>query len=84
VYLMQFITPRHREGRLPPGVQIAGPSIRILRAHPDYVAKAHHAGHEVDVWTVNEEADVALCRELGVDAIITNRPKEVRNQLNLT
>lgn len=84
VYLMQFITPRHREGRLPPGVQIAGPSIRILRAHPDYVAKAHQAGHEVHVWTVNEEADVALCRELGVDAIITNRPKQVRSQLNLT
>ncbi|MGI5469888.1 glycerophosphodiester phosphodiesterase family protein [Streptomyces sp. CA-132043] len=84
VYLMQFITPRHREGRLPPGVRIAGPSIRIVRAHPDYVAKAHSAGHEVHVWTVNEEADVDLCRELGVEAIITNRPKQVRNWLKST
>ncbi|MFB1045067.1 glycerophosphodiester phosphodiesterase [Streptomyces chrestomyceticus] len=83
VYLMQFLTPRHRDGRLPPGVGIAGPGVRILRAHPDYVAKAHRAGHQVHVWTVNDEADVELCERLGVDAIITNRPKQVRTQLGL-
>ncbi|MEU7636387.1 MULTISPECIES: glycerophosphodiester phosphodiesterase family protein [unclassified Streptomyces] len=83
VYLMQFLTPRHRDGRLPPGVGIAGPGVRILRAHPEYVAKAHRAGHQVHVWTVNDPADVELCRELGVDAIITNRPKQVRMQLGL-
>ncbi|WP_275463786.1 glycerophosphodiester phosphodiesterase family protein [Streptomyces noursei] len=83
VYLMQFLTPRHRDGRLPPGVGIAGPGVRILRAHPEYVAKAHRAGHQVHVWTVNETDDVAMCRELGVDAIITNRPKQVRTQLGL-
>ncbi|MFG2890227.1 glycerophosphodiester phosphodiesterase [Streptomyces sp. NPDC048248] len=84
VYLMQFLTPRFRDGRLPPGVGIAGPGVRILRAHPDYVEKAHRAGHRVHVWTVNDEADVELCRELGVDAVITNRPKQVRNQLGLS
>lgn len=83
VYLMQFLTPRHRDGRLPPGVRIAGPGVRILRAHPEYVARAHRAGHQVHVWTVNDPADVDMCRELGVDAIITNRPKEVRTQLGL-
>ncbi|WP_405839975.1 glycerophosphodiester phosphodiesterase [Streptomyces platensis] len=83
VYLMQFLTPRHRDGRLPPGVGIAGPGIRILRSHPDYVAKAHRAGHRVHVWTVNDTADVELCQELGVDAVITNRPKQVRIQLGL-
>ncbi|TJZ50279.1 glycerophosphodiester phosphodiesterase [Streptomyces piniterrae] len=83
VFLMQFLTPRQRDGRLPPGVGIAGPGIRILRAHPEYVAKAHAAGHRVHVWTVNEADDVELCRDLGVDAIITNRPKQVRNQLGL-
>ncbi|GAA2656479.1 glycerophosphodiester phosphodiesterase family protein [Streptomyces lunalinharesii] len=83
VYLMQFLTPRHRDGRLPPGVGIAGPGVRILRAHPEYVAKAHRAGHQVHVWTVNETDDVAMCRDLGVDAIITNRPKQVRTQLGL-
>lgn len=83
VYLMQFLTPRHRDGRLPPGVGIAGPGMRILRAHPEYVARAHQAGHRVHVWTVNDTADVELCQELGVDAVITNRPKQVRMQLGL-
>jgi glycerophosphoryl diester phosphodiesterase len=81
VYLMQFISPRGREGRLPAGTYIAGPSLRIVRNHPGYVAKLKAAGHQVHVWTVNEEADVDLCARLGVDAIITNRPKQVLRRL---
>ncbi|MFH8489954.1 glycerophosphodiester phosphodiesterase [Streptomyces longisporoflavus] len=81
VYLMQFISPRHRDGRLPRGVKIAGPGMRIIRNHPGYVAKLKRAGHQVHVWTVNEPGDVELCVELGVDAIITNRPKQVLSQL---
>jgi glycerophosphoryl diester phosphodiesterase len=82
VYLMQFLLPRHRDGRLPPGVGIAGPSIRILRNHPEYVAWAHREGHRVHVWTVDDPADVELCALLGVDAIITNRPRRVLDQLD--
>ncbi|MFI1969850.1 glycerophosphodiester phosphodiesterase [Streptomyces cinnamoneus] len=81
VYLMQFLTPRYRDGRLPTGVGIAGPSIRIVRNHPDYVARLRRAGHQVHVWTVNEPEDVELCVRLGVDAVITNRPKAVLTQL---
>ncbi|MGW6057181.1 glycerophosphodiester phosphodiesterase [Streptomyces sp. NPDC055189] len=81
VYLMQFVSPRHRDGRLPEGVRIAGPGMRIVRNHPAYVAKLKRAGHQVHVWTVNEPEDVELCAELGVDAIITNRPKQVLSQL---
>ncbi|MFD6528509.1 glycerophosphodiester phosphodiesterase [Streptomyces sp. NPDC060184] len=81
VYLMQFLTPRLRDGRLPVGTRIAGPGMRIVRNHPDYVRRLHRAGHQVHVWTVNEPEDVALCAELGVEAIITNRPKRVLSQL---
>ncbi|MFF7726301.1 glycerophosphodiester phosphodiesterase [Streptomyces sp. NPDC008001] len=81
VYLMQFLSPRHRDGRLPAGVRIAGPSIRIIRKDPAYVARLHEAGNEVHVWTVNEPEDVELCARLGVDALITNRPKRVLTQL---
>jgi glycerophosphoryl diester phosphodiesterase len=35
----------------------------------------------VHVWTVDRDEDVALCRELGVDAIITNRPRRVLEAL---
>ncbi|QNS05190.1 glycerophosphodiester phosphodiesterase [Streptomyces xanthii] len=82
VYLMQFVSPRHREGRLPKGVGIAGPSMRIVRNHPAYVEKLVRAGHGVHVWTVNEPEDVDLCVRLGVDAIITNRPAAVLRRLD--
>ncbi|MCC3779542.1 glycerophosphodiester phosphodiesterase [Streptomyces sp. UNOB3_S3] len=81
VYLMQFLNPRYRDGRLPQGVRIAGPSIRIVRNNPDYVARLRRAGNAVHVWTVNEPEDVELCVRLGVDAVITNRPKAVLAQL---
>jgi glycerophosphoryl diester phosphodiesterase len=82
VLLQQLLLPRMRDGHLPPGVRIAGPSIRILRAHPEYVERVHRAGNAVHVWTVDDPDDVALCVELGVDAIITDRPAEVRAQLS--
>ncbi|CUW29003.1 MULTISPECIES: glycerophosphodiester phosphodiesterase [Streptomyces] len=81
VYLMQFVSPRLRDGRLPAGVQVAGPSIRIVRSHPAYVQRLKRSGHQVHVWTVNEPEDVDLCVELGVDAIITNRPRAVLRRL---
>lgn len=81
VYLMQFMTPRMRDGRLPAGARIAGPGIRIVRNNPGYVARLHRAGNPVHVWTVNEPEDVELCARLGVQAIITNRPKQVLAQL---
>ncbi|MFH9012957.1 glycerophosphodiester phosphodiesterase [Streptomyces sp. NPDC017943] len=81
VYLTQFVSPRLRDGRLPPGVGIAGPSLRIVRSHPAYIERLKRAGHQVHVWTVNEPEDVDLCVGLGVDAIITNRPRAVLHRL---
>ncbi|SOD85299.1 glycerophosphodiester phosphodiesterase [Streptomyces sp. Ag109_G2-15] len=81
VYLVQFLSPRLRDGRLPAGVGIAGPSIRIVRNHPAYVERLKRAGHQVHVWTVNEPEDVDLCVDLGIDAIITNRPRAVLRRL---
>ena len=81
VFLMQFVSPRLRDGRLPAGARIAGPGMRIVRSHPSYIERLHRAGHRAHVWTVNEPEDVELCVRLGVEAIITNRPKQVLSQL---
>ena len=51
--------------------------MRVLRQHPDYAERLHGRGHRLHVWTVDDLADVDLCLELGVDAIITNRPRAV-------
>nr|WSZ97343.1 glycerophosphodiester phosphodiesterase [Streptomyces sp. NBC_00857] len=81
VYLMRFVSPLLRDGRLPAGARIAGPGMRIVRNHPGYIERLQKAGHRVHVWTVNEPEDVDLCVRLGVEAIITNRPKRVLSQL---
>jgi len=73
--------PLRRDGSLPTGVRVSGPGIRLLRAEPDYVERAHQAGNEVYCWTVDEPEDVELVSRLGVDAIITNRPATVLAQL---
>ena len=81
VFLMDPVPPWHRDGSLPKGVAIAGPSIETLRRHPHYVERVHARGHRVHVWTVDDMKDVDLCVELGVDAIISNRPGAVLRHL---
>ena len=82
VLLMERVPLRMRDGSLPVGVRIAGASIDIVRAHPRYPQRAHAKGNRVHVWTVDRTADVELCVDAGVDAIITNRPAKVIDLLN--
>ena len=70
-----------RVGELHRGVRIVGPSIDLVRANPDWIAAVHARGNAVHVWTVNAPADVELCARLDVEAIITDRPAETRQQL---
>ncbi len=77
VFLMDRVPLRLRSGELPFGARISGPDVEILKAHPGYVARVHRTGRQVFTWTVDEPTDVAFCRSVGVDAIITNRPGEV-------
>lgn len=57
--------------------QIA-PGINYLRKNPGIVAKIHDIGKKVAIWTVDEDADIELCRDLGVDILITNKPAHAR------
>ena len=78
VYLVEKNVPlRFRDGSLPRGIHTVGLDIEIVRSWPETVERQHRRGHEVYVWTVDEPEDVALCLELGVDAIISNRPDSV-------
>lgn len=44
------------------------------RAFPEFIRRAHECGLPVFVWVVNETADMEHLVEIGVDAIITDRP----------
>ncbi|MEP7179446.1 MAG: glycerophosphodiester phosphodiesterase family protein [Pseudonocardiales bacterium] len=82
VLLLDRLLPRRRDGLLPAGVAVAGPSLRMLRALPEYVGRAHARGHRVYAWTVDEPEDVQFVLDLGVDTIITNRLPDVINHLD--
>jgi len=80
VYLVRDSMPlRFRDGSLPRGARTAGLDKEIIRRWPQTVRRQHDRGHRVFVWTVDEEADIDRCLELGVDAMITNRPAFVRD-----
>jgi glycerophosphoryl diester phosphodiesterase len=85
VYLIEDSVPlRFRDGSLPKGIHTVGFDIQILRRYPQTVARQHRHGHEVYAWTVDEPADIALCLELGVDAIISNRPRAVLDAVEVS
>jgi glycerophosphoryl diester phosphodiesterase len=42
---------------------------------PGLLSKAHLAGLRVNVWTLNDPADIARARVLGVDGIFTDVPE---------
>jgi len=54
------------------------PHITDLLAHPETVAAAHEAGVAVVPWTVNRPKDLRRCALLGVQAVITDVPREAR------
>jgi glycerophosphoryl diester phosphodiesterase len=81
VQLFEFLPPWLRHGRLPPGVSIAGPGVRLLRTRPWLARRLRDQGNQVYVWTVNTPSDVDLVLDLGVDGIISDRPRYVLDRL---
>jgi glycerophosphoryl diester phosphodiesterase len=51
-----------------------GPGIELLREEPELALRISRRGHDIHVWTVNTEEDLKLCLQLGVKAVITDRP----------
>jgi glycerophosphoryl diester phosphodiesterase len=52
-----------------------------LRIDRRFVNAAHHAGLHVHVWTVDDEAEMESLLDLGVDGIMTDRPRILKQVL---
>lgn len=81
VLLLDKPSKRFPDGRLPREVTTAGVAVEVLRDAPWYVERVQDAGNAVHVWTVDEPDDVQRCLDAGAEAIITNRPGSVLDQL---
>jgi glycerophosphoryl diester phosphodiesterase len=86
VTVMSFAALALRRIRiLAPGV----PTVYLVEILPPGVGRgrlpfgARIAGHQTYVWTVNEESDLDLVIGLGVDGIITDRPRFVLDRLGV-
>ena len=58
-----------------------GPGIDLLREKPELASKIKKMGRSLSVWTVDRAEDIELCKELGVDNLITNTPAHARTFL---
>jgi glycerophosphoryl diester phosphodiesterase len=63
-----------RDGHLPEGIGAIGPDHLLLRADPDFIARALDRGHEVHAWTVNRARDITWCLDRGVTGLTTDDP----------
>ncbi|MDR1743455.1 MAG: glycerophosphodiester phosphodiesterase [Dysgonamonadaceae bacterium] len=57
-------------------------SIKALKQHPEWVEESHKLGLEVNVWTVDEEADMNYFIDLGVDYITTDYPEKLQKLIH--
>ena len=78
-YLIREVTPRLSVRYT--SAHSIGPGIAQLRKKPALAQQIKSAGKKLNVWTVDEPSDIILCRHLGVDNLITNRPAFVREVL---
>ena len=81
VLLMSRLPAARRDGSLPAHATYTGPGIHLLRADPDYVARAAARGHPTYCWTVDDPLDIKLCQRLGVRYLATNTPAATRRYL---
>ncbi len=58
-----------------------GPGINELREEPIRAQRIKELGRSLNVWTVDDDADIKLCAKVGVDILITNKPAHAREVL---
>ncbi|UDY23357.1 glycerophosphodiester phosphodiesterase [Nocardioides sp. Kera G14] len=56
---------------------IVAPGIKEIKKHPKLGRKIVDSGRELHVWTVNGEANLQRCLDLGATAVISDKPAQI-------
>lgn len=56
-------------------------NINTMKRHPEWIKQSHDLGLTVNVWTVNDTANLQWCIDQGVDYITTDNPLEANRLL---
>jgi glycerophosphoryl diester phosphodiesterase len=64
-----------------PCVQVPPATRGVPLVDHRFVRTAHHYGLQVHVWTIDEPAEMTRLLDLGVDAIMTDRPAVLKQLL---
>ncbi|HIT75068.1 MAG TPA: glycerophosphodiester phosphodiesterase [Candidatus Avipropionibacterium avicola] len=80
VGLSSLIAPHGQALQIPVRHRIAGKEVTLVT--PGLVRRAHRAGKQVHVWTIDEAAEMERLIDLGVDGLFTDRPDVLRTVLH--
>jgi glycerophosphoryl diester phosphodiesterase len=61
--------------------QVIAANIEIVKKDHSFVLNQQKRGKKVIVWTVNNQDDLNLCKDLGIYAVITDNPARARKML---
>ena len=61
---------------------LVGPGVQELIEHPRLGPRITRSGHDMHVWTVNTPGELETCLDLGVRAVITDRPAYILDLLS--
>lgn len=78
--IVQLVEKAHHWPMLRPVVPkdwIIGPGIKQLKLHPGLGRHLSREGRRMHVWTVNTEENLRICQELGVEAVISDKPDQM-------
>lgn len=81
--IARALTRRPREGVGADAYQVPEKGAGVRVVSPRFLDRAHSAGKQVHVWTVNEPGDMRRLLALGVDGLVTDRP-DLLNQVLAT
>jgi glycerophosphoryl diester phosphodiesterase len=62
---------------------IIGPAVGELRDHPGLGKHLRLAEREIHVWTVNTAEELQICLDLGVTAVISDKPAYILGLLGV-